>query len=741
MLVGMVPAFPNIAEAASSVFTEDFGTGSDSATISGWEKHEDSTIVREGQGSGEDIASPNGGRFAKIAEDSDDGGTQDGYICKEINAEDFENLTLSYYWNGDFEAEGNEPGGPDLGIVEARNNGNGDANCGAVGGWDELQSHDLTQHSDSWNLQSAFDISDYDGTKFLIRFRNDTSANDEWFRVDGINISGDAVAPSCTPQYNVTGPTAIQNTDTSEYFNSIQNAIDDCDTVDGNTIDVDSGTHNEDVNVNKQLTLEGNNAATVNGRITISDENVIVNAFTITNPTGTKGVFVDGVGNIAVTNNEFTQIGSDNSVSANVHAFWYQDATASVSNLNISNNTFDQIGHDMGASATAIGIGDSTGSTNVTGVTINGNTINNVVSRHDVDYNGGGRGAYGILINHAKSSAGGTTANVEINDNSISNLEGLWVHAIGLEGETPNAVITGNDISNIVEHKLALEGVKDGVGIFFEQNDNAENVEISQNNFYTDGTWYGIAVHPAMTGDYAVDAEMNYWNTISSSTIDSYVYASDDISIDYEPWLCEDAYSTFSSVDGKCVKDETTPVVTVKDGAITCELDGYYKVSFKLHDGDSGIDKIVLNGVEKDLSNNKWSDLNNVEPGKFGAVEGMNIMLVYDVAGNVLEYVFYLCGDPSSAPTATVKDGDEFTDTCEAGYDMVSYKLFDEDKIDKVVINGVEKDLTDNKWSDVNFIKPGVFGAKVGENTMVVYDVLGNNSTYTFFLCEGATVC
>lgn len=188
-----------------------------------------------------------------------------------------------------------------------------------------------------------------------------------------------------------------------------------------------------------------------------------------------------------------------------------------------------------------------------------------------------------------------------------------------------------------------------------------------------------------------------------------------------------------TTFDFEPIPDTTNPDVTIKDGAITCE-EGYSKVSFKLHDAGK-IDKVILNGVVKELSNNVWSDLNDVEPGKFGAVEGINVLQVYDVTGNMTEITFTLCDDPSSAPTATVKEGSEFTMTCDEGYSMLSYKLHDEDKIDRVVINGVVKDLTDNKWSDINFLKPGVFGAVVGENTMIVYDVNGNNSTYTFFLC------
>jgi Predicted extracellular nuclease len=85
-------------------------------------------------------------------------------------------------------------------------------------------------------------------------------------------------------------------------------------------------------------------------------------------------------------------------------------------------------------------------------------------------------------------------------------------------------------------------------------------------------------------------------------------------------------------------------------------------------------------------------------------------------------------------PTATIKEGASFTVRTGDTFDRISYKLYDAGKIDKVTLNGVVKDLTDNTWSDVNFIRPGVFGGVKGLNTLVVHDVAGNTQTYTFTL-------
>lgn len=184
---------PDVARAASLIFSDGFGTGSDSSDVPGWEEHESGTIARQGQGSGEDISSPEGGRFAKIAEDSNDGGPQDGYICKKFDAEGYENLILSYYWNGDDDTET----ASDFGVVEYRatNNGNTEQSCGSnENSWTPLTTHDLSTESDWSDLQVInlpAELNNDDS--FFIRFRNNSSADDEYFRVDGVKLEGDEI--------------------------------------------------------------------------------------------------------------------------------------------------------------------------------------------------------------------------------------------------------------------------------------------------------------------------------------------------------------------------------------------------------------------------------------------------------------------------------------------------------------------------------------------------------------------
>lgn len=106
----------------------------------------------------------------------------------------------------------------------------------------------------------------------------------------------------------------------------------------------------------------------------------------------------------------------------------------------------------------------------------------------------------------------------------------------------------------------------------------------------------------------------------------------------------------------------------------------------------------------------------------------------HDLAGNVsktgsVEFVI-----DATAPEATIKDGAKFTVATGDTFDLISFKLHDRVGIDKVELNGQTKDLTNNRWSDLNFVKPGKFGAVSGSNVLIVYDVAGNSSTVEFTL-------
>jgi X-Pro dipeptidyl-peptidase len=109
-----------------------------------------------------------------------------------------------------------------------------------------------------------------------------------------------------------------------------------------------------------------------------------------------------------------------------------------------------------------------------------------------------------------------------------------------------------------------------------------------------------------------------------------------------------------------------------------------------------------------------------------------------DVAGNISVTREFTVTLDATAPTVTIKTGATETKGADGTYSLVSFKLYDAQKIDKVTLNGVVKDLSNNQWSDVNFVKPGTFGGTLGANTLVVYDVAGNTTTVQFTLVAPA---
>uniref|UniRef100_UPI003B3B60F1 ExeM/NucH family extracellular endonuclease n=1 Tax=Pseudactinotalea sp. TaxID=1926260 RepID=UPI003B3B60F1 len=105
-----------------------------------------------------------------------------------------------------------------------------------------------------------------------------------------------------------------------------------------------------------------------------------------------------------------------------------------------------------------------------------------------------------------------------------------------------------------------------------------------------------------------------------------------------------------------------------------------------------------------------------------------------DLAGNISVTRTIDVTIDTTGPTVTVKPGSEFTVGGPDSYEMVSYTLFDAGQIDRFTLNGTDRDLANNTWSDINFIEPGAFGAVAGANTLVVYDVAGNATTVEFTL-------
>jgi|GEM_PF-3183509 len=108
---------------------------------------------------------------------------------------------------------------------------------------------------------------------------------------------------------------------------------------------------------------------------------------------------------------------------------------------------------------------------------------------------------------------------------------------------------------------------------------------------------------------------------------------------------------------------------------------------------------------------------------------------VQDIAGNIQVLPVYTFTVDNTPPTITVKDG-YVGNFASKTFSSVSFKLHDAYQVDKYVLNegtpsAWTRDFTNNANSDANFanIKGHLLE---GDNTLTLYDVAGNSTTYTF---------
>jgi len=274
-------------------------------------------------------------------------------------------------------------------------------------------------------------------------------------------------------------------------------------------------------------TFGGPAESTLQGQIRIEAADVKLDGFSVTNSVSVSAAFaivVKSAGDDAViTNNVIdTVTTSDTGSSGTAQGIYLEDGPDGVT---ISNNSIKNIISNRSAKGILLGANSAADAPQNTVIT--GNTISNVTSTT--------RGAYGILVGNPAFVSGGVTGLV-IDDNVIGSLNGGgWVHAIGLEGDTPSVVVTNNEISNLTDSGPS----DDNIGVFFESNLSFSTAEVHDNNFFLTLASYGIAVHPALTGG-AVDGTCNWWNNATGPTIPSNAGGTGtrvSPGVTYSPWL------------------------------------------------------------------------------------------------------------------------------------------------------------------------------------------------------------
>jgi autotransporter-associated beta strand protein len=311
----------------------------------------------------------------------------------------------------------------------------------------------------------------------------------------------------------------------------------------GGTVSVEAGTYAGSITVSQPLTLQstaGAAATTITGdsttAVSIAADSVTIRGFTVSNPAGKRGIYNSNRSNLTIAENRVVNIGtSDATASGTNIGIGIESTSATMNNLQIVSNVISNLAGGSFKSCDGIFVGSSTGSYDITGLLIASNRISQITSSIAA-FPSGGRGAYGILLNHA-SGVGpntGQTVSPQIVANEISGLEGLWAHAIGLEGNTPNALVTGSLISGIIDHKSPAD--PDAVGVMVEQNLSASTVTITGNSF--SNVWLGVR---NVTG-LPVSASGNWWGSATGPTTLANPGGAGVVvstNVDFSPWLAD----------------------------------------------------------------------------------------------------------------------------------------------------------------------------------------------------------
>jgi hypothetical protein len=311
----------------------------------------------------------------------------------------------------------------------------------------------------------------------------------------------------------------------------------------GDKIKVCPGAYAENVLIDKELSIKGAEAgepvesrtfadaseSTITGLVTIQASDVKLEGFSLTNPGQGLGVIVKtAADNAFIKKNIVDTVGSLTFAGPVVGIY----LELGPDGAEVLDNQISHIQSQTG-SAQGVLIGDSTSGNPSLVTRVEGNLIKDIQSVS--------KGAYGIQANNGASTAPTATGYTELEaaDNTIRNLSGNWVHAIGLEGETPNAEVEDNVISNLTDTNPTP--ISDTIGVFFEANPFFFTTEVRRNSLNVTSGSFGIAVHPILTAQYPslkVDGECNWWGASNGpSTVGTGSGSMVGPGVDFKPWL------------------------------------------------------------------------------------------------------------------------------------------------------------------------------------------------------------
>ena len=217
---------------------------------------------------------------------------------------------------------------------------------------------------------------------------------------DSYNTNNETLPDYVTiiPWIAVSNPNTIYNYQSNKIFNSVQEAIDDKDTVSGNSIGIGKAIVSENIVVNKELLIMSTPALNV----TVKAENPNLPVFTITN-SGSGSIIQDliikgSTNNAGIyINNSFYNTISDDIISLNSNGVYiYNSTNNQILDSDILNNTANGIFIDTGSNNNII-LGNNLITNSIDGISIN-NSDNNTISGNIISDN-----TDGIYLNNSSA--------------------------------------------------------------------------------------------------------------------------------------------------------------------------------------------------------------------------------------------------------------------------------------------------------------------------------------------------